>query len=385
MLAAAPVLSRFDEMRAREYARLDRGGHVYLDYTGGGLHADSQVCEHMELLRTGVFGNPHSTNPTSMAATSLLERVRACVLDYFNAPPAEYVVVFTQNATSALKLVGESYPFCGGRFLLTYDNHNSVNGIREFARRSRAAIRYLPIAPPELRVDEERLHEELACASPGANNLFAFPAQSNFSGVQHPLEWIDLARAGGWDVLVDCAAFVPTNRLDLERWRPDYVALSFYKMFGYPTGLGCLLARREALSKLRRPWFAGGTVWGVSVTSDFHFLLEGGEAFEDGTVNYLDIPAIELGLRHISVRRRRGPRLRRRQPLHDVRGVPRRQQRVRVGAIHLLTMRGSRARTPCSSSTRPAAPKSPRRRWRSPSCRDRSRLSRIPSSWLPDC
>ena len=25
--------------------------------------------------------------------------------------------------------------------------------------------------------------------------------------------------------------------------------MSFYKMFGYPTGLGCLLARREALAK----------------------------------------------------------------------------------------------------------------------------------------
>ena len=33
------------------------------------------------------------------------------------------------------KLVGEAYPFCAGdRFLLTFDNHNSVNGIREFAR-----------------------------------------------------------------------------------------------------------------------------------------------------------------------------------------------------------------------------------------------------------
>ena len=30
---------------------------------------------------------------------------------------------------------GEAYPLHGGdRFLLTFDNHNSVNGIREFAR-----------------------------------------------------------------------------------------------------------------------------------------------------------------------------------------------------------------------------------------------------------
>ena len=81
----------------------------------------------------------------------------------------------------------------------------------------------------------------------GAHSLFAYPAQSNFTGVQHPLEWIAQAQARGWDVLLDAAAFAPTNRLDLGRWQPDFVAISFYKIFGYPTGIGCLLARKAAL------------------------------------------------------------------------------------------------------------------------------------------
>jgi molybdenum cofactor sulfurtransferase len=54
-----------DALRATEYHRLDELGHVYLDYTGGGLYADSQLREHMALLSSGVFGNPHSSNPTS--------------------------------------------------------------------------------------------------------------------------------------------------------------------------------------------------------------------------------------------------------------------------------------------------------------------------------
>ena len=61
-------------------------------------------------------------------------------------------------------------------------------------------------------------------------------------------------------MLLDAAAFVPTNRLDLRLAAPDFVAISFYKMFGYPTGVGCLLIRHDALATLRRPWFAGGTV-----------------------------------------------------------------------------------------------------------------------------
>ena len=147
-----------DELRRSDFARLDAGGHVYLDYTGAGLYADSQLEEHFELLRRSVFGNPHSLNPTSAAMTALVEQARAAVLAFFRASPEEYVAIFTPNATGALRLVGEAYPFRpGDRFLLTFDNHNSVNGIREFARARGAETTYVPSEPPDLRVDERLL------------------------------------------------------------------------------------------------------------------------------------------------------------------------------------------------------------------------------------
>ena len=46
-------------LRAREYARLDARGHTYLDYTAGGLYAESQVREH----EIGGFSSP-STSTT---------------------------------------------------------------------------------------------------------------------------------------------------------------------------------------------------------------------------------------------------------------------------------------------------------------------------------
>jgi len=289
-----------DDLRRREYARLDRLGHAYLDYTGGGLYAERQVREHQHMLLDNVFGNPHSINPTSTLATELVEKARCYVLEFFNAPAKEYLVIFTPNASGALKLIGESYPFSpGSQLLLTFDNHNSVNGIREYARVRGARHTYLAMSAPDLRMDESQLISHLEDADPNENNLFAFPAQSNFSGVQHSLEWVAEAQKRGWDVIADCAAFVATNRLDLSRWRPDFVPLSFYKMFGYPTGLGCLLARKSALEKLRRPWFAGGAVFAASVRGDAYYLAADEAGFEDGTVNYLDIPAVEIGLRHL--------------------------------------------------------------------------------------
>jgi len=291
---------KLDELRATDYARLDQQGHVYLDYTGGGLYAQSQLQQHMALLSDNVFGNPHSTNLTSMAMTRLVEQARDYVLKYFNASPDEYLVIFTPNATGALKLIGESYPFGeGDRYLLTFDNHNSVNGIREFARARQATVTYMPVTLPDLRVDEEALASQFDTARPGGANLFAYPAQSNFSGVQHPLEWIAQAQAKGWDVLLDAAAFTPTNRLDLSQWHPDFVAMSFYKIFGYPTGVGCLIARKAAARKLRRPWYSGGTITFASVLAFDYYLTPGSASFEDGTVNYLSLPAVEIGLRFI--------------------------------------------------------------------------------------
>jgi selenocysteine lyase/cysteine desulfurase len=279
---------------------LDRNEQIYLDFTGGGLYGESQVRRHAELLLHQVLGNPHSSNPTASATSVYAEQCRCKVLEFFNASHDEYEVVFTANASHALKLIGEAYPFQpADQFLLTFDNHNSVNGIREFDRARGARTTYIPILPPEMRVDPASLGHYFEQARVGSHNLFAFPAQSNFSGVQHPLEWIEQAQNLGWDVLLDAAAFVPTNRLDLSRWHPDYVALSFYKMFGYPTGVGALISRRAALAKLHRPWFSGGTISVASVQTDRYTPAAGAPAFEDGTINYLCIPAVELGLRFI--------------------------------------------------------------------------------------
>ncbi|MCW2945486.1 MAG: hypothetical protein JWR24_2203 [Actinoallomurus sp.] len=292
---------RIDELRATDYAYLDAGAHIYLDYGGAGLPADGQISAHAVRLRGSCFGNPHSANPTSEMATGLVERTRAKVLAFFNASPEEYAVIFTANATGACRLVGESYRFDReSRLVLTLDNHNSVNGIREFARGHGADIEYVPVHGPELRAGEDDVRVALS----GGRGLFAFPAQSNFTGVQHPLSWIDVAHENGYDVLLDAAAYVPTNRLDLSAAHPDFVPVSWYKVFGYPTGVGCLIARREALARLRRPWFAGGTIQAASAQGGWYVLADDETAFEDGTLNFLAIPDVAIGIdwvEHIGV------------------------------------------------------------------------------------
>jgi selenocysteine lyase/cysteine desulfurase len=294
----------FARLRAEEYGYLDRKGHIYLDHTGAGLPAESQLAAHAGRITSDCYGNPHSENPTAAASDRLVAETRAAVLRHLNADPEEYAAVFTANASGACRVVGEAYRFGrGSRLVLPLDNHNSVNGLREFARAKGARTVHVPFAGPDLRISEEALLQALGSRTlrrPGSRRgLLAYPAQSNFTGVQHPLEWIEAAQGLGYDVLLDAAAYLPSNQLDLGRVHPDFVTVSWYKVFGYPTGIGCLVARREALARLRRPWFSGGTIQVVSAQGEWHRMTDDETAFEDGTLNFLSIPDVATGLAHV--------------------------------------------------------------------------------------
>ncbi|GJD04262.1 aminotransferase class-V [Colletotrichum higginsianum] len=196
--------ARLDDLRATDYGYLDKQDHLYLDFTGAGLAAQSQLRAHESRLERTLLGNPHSENPTSRSATHLVEDARARILAHLGASPDEYTAVFTPNATGAARLVAEAYPWTRrSRLVLTADNHNSVNGLRDW-----------------------------------------------------------------------------------------------YKLFGYPTGVGCLVVRRDALARLAgsRPWFSGGTIAAASVGVPWHVMAPDEAAFEDGTVNFLSIPDVRFGL-----------------------------------------------------------------------------------------
>ena len=136
---------------------------------------------------------------------------------------------------------------------------------------------------------------------PAAPHLFAYPAQSNFSGVQHPLDWIE---RGTRARLATCCSTRrrscrPTGSTS-ARWQPDFVTHVVLQDVRLPDrASGALVARRDALAELRRPWFAGGTIGLASVAEPRHTWAPGEAGFEDGTIDYLGIPAVTIGLRHL--------------------------------------------------------------------------------------
>lgn len=293
-----------DTLRRTDFTRLKSTGETYADYMGGAIYPESLIRVHTDFLHRSVLGNTHSVSNSSKLSLNCADEARAAVLSFFRAP-SEYTVVFTTNATGALKLVGESFPFSGGStYVLSADSHNSVHGIREFATARGSRICYIPCLPHG-GIDPALAKNILLRNRPRykdlSPSLFALTGQSNITNSKSSLSLIEYASSLGYNTILDAAALAPTSVVSLEDTPVDAMAVSFYKMFGFPTGVGALVVKKSFLAQLKRPWFAGGTVDVVQVPGTVVTRSPSPhEQFEDGTINYLTLPAVTDGLRFLS-------------------------------------------------------------------------------------
>ncbi|ESR35450.1 hypothetical protein CICLE_v10004324mg [Citrus x clementina] len=321
-----------DQIRATEFKRLENGT-VYLDHAGATLYSELQMEAIFRDFTTNVYGNPHSQSDISSATCDIVRAAREQVLDYFNASMKDYKCIFTSGATAALKLVGEAFPWSHqSSYMYTMENHNSVLGIREYALSQGAAAFAIDV---EEAVDNDGLSESLVTSTKisllpiqrrkgasfperdpagDAYNLFAFPSECNFSGSRFNLDLINIMKKnperileispfskGRWMVLIDAAKGCVTQPPDLSKYPVDFVVMSFYKIFGYPTGLGALIMRNDAAKLLKNTYFSGGTVAASIADIDFVKRRQGvEELFEDGTASFLSIASIRHGFNLIN-------------------------------------------------------------------------------------
>ncbi|XP_072109632.1 molybdenum cofactor sulfurase isoform X1 [Mobula birostris] len=299
-------------VRAQEFGRL--AGVTYLDHGGTTLYLHSQIHHFYQDLAENIYGNPHSGNTASKLTRHTIDRVRYRILQLFNTSPEEYTVIFTSGCTAALKLVAENFQWtCAehgearSQFCYLTDNHTSVVGMRGLSVPAGATT--LPINLDEIHDNKDILHEKISMAQEEnchIHHLFCYPAQSNFSGTKYPLSWIRDIKSkrlypfsripGTWNVLVDAASFVCTSPLDLSLYQADFIPISFYKIFGFPTGLGALLVKNECEHMLGKKYFGGGTAASYLSTEDFYVPKQSfSDRFEDGTVSFLDIIAVNHG------------------------------------------------------------------------------------------
>ncbi|KAE8260354.1 hypothetical protein A4X13_0g390 [Tilletia indica] len=294
-------------------------------------------------LSTNMYSNPHSGAPAARRTAQSIETVRKAVLkDIFDVDANSgegWDLVFTSGATASLKLVAESFDWYGpksattkrsaGTFVYLNQSHTSLSGLRSLASGQEATIKALD---EDSLVDWiERQHSGEVVS--GGNSLLALPLQCNATGRRY----IDFVKNLGRTrrtssapgaprtfVLLDASSFLssssrwPSERIPLTGSQsldgPDFIAFSFYKIFGYPTGLGGLLVRRDvdvhaALGAKR--YFGGGTL-ALSLTHRDSKMSRSGKGkerekdlpslipsraltrrLEDGTLNFYGILAVQ--------------------------------------------------------------------------------------------
>lgn len=131
--------------------------------------------------------------------------------------------------------------------------------------------------------------------------LAFFTGQSNITGAKVDPAWMSLARQNGWDIGLDASALAPSTRISLRQQPVDFLVISVYKIIGYPTGVGALVvSKRARQTLLQRTTFAGGTVSAVKPHDNQFILRDSHAAYEDGTINYLSLPAVAWGLEWVA-------------------------------------------------------------------------------------
>jgi selenocysteine lyase/cysteine desulfurase len=220
-----------------------------------------------------------------------------------------YEVVFTSGTTDAMRIIAERFPWnlshrSAGKvttsplFVYAQNSHTSVVGMREVALQQNqsaqivcqpidqlieAILRYQTHSSLEDYFYKSSVHSNSGGGTRNdgicnecrncVNHLLVVPMECNFGGdrpnVKVALEKLHdmnvstkefiLCRVckrkhhQRWYTMLDIAKAASTSPVDLCQMNPDFACVSFYKLFGEPTGLGCLFVKRTAIDVLFPP------------------------------------------------------------------------------------------------------------------------------------
>ena len=291
-------------------------GKTYLDHAGSTIYARSLIEDFSRKMISNLYGNPHSTSDPSQLSGHMVNSIREKTLAFFKADAEHFDLVFTANATAAIKLVGECFRDLASAspmsstFWYGYhkDAHTSVVGIREMTKGNHHCFTSDDDVEKWLNNFQNTAIAPSSSTIPG---LFCFPGQSNMTGRRLPLSWIRKLRHSNVPShqntysLLDAAALATTTQLDFSDpdSAPDFTAVSFYKIFGFPD-LGALIVRKESGHILGwRKYFGGGTVNSLTVLHEASVQRKDAtlhDALEDGTLPFHNIIALGCAIDVVS-------------------------------------------------------------------------------------
>lgn len=284
--AGAALPSKFQWEQIAKQQR----GNIILGNPHSTGPAAARTIELMERGKTRILDHFHA-HPGPLAG-NIMTNMNNDEEEMEHCHPG-YEIVFTSGATHALQIVAEHFPWHPVASVLVYPQnaHTSVIGMR--ANAPTFLCKPMEDLIQDIRTcsgddDDDSTVQDAASSSSSsqqqsldslwrrnnetdekdgtmgddARNLLVLPVECNFAGnrmsdVASVVKQFRRATRrdkennhhhdNHWHILLDLAKAASTSPVNLRAWDPDFACVSFYKLFGEPTGLGCLFVKRTVI------------------------------------------------------------------------------------------------------------------------------------------
>ena len=252
------------------------------------------VIDAMDKYYTEMSVNSHRGDyDLSFVVDEEIRKSRETVAKFVNCDFKE--VVFTSGDTQSLNLVAYAY---GLQFLkegdeIVVSEAEHASNLLPWFRVSqflKAKIVYIPL-DEEGKVTEENLLKVMS----NRTKVVSLAHVTNVMGFKINIQKIArICHRYGAILVVDGAQSVPHFETDFKGWDIDFLTFSGHKMCG-PTGVGCLIGKKELLDKMD-PFFVGGGMNETFTKPNNLVPFEAPVKFEAGTLNIAGIIGLKAAI-----------------------------------------------------------------------------------------
>ncbi|KAF8880229.1 pyridoxal phosphate-dependent transferase [Gymnopilus junonius] len=275
---------------ARSHFPALASGFIFGDNAGGSQTSIETITRITDYLsNTNVqLGATYSVSAESTQRVYVDGPTEAAKL--FNAQSPDEIV-FGPSSTANLENLARGLDGDvseGDEFIITGEHEANTGPWKKLAARTGASIKYwTPTATNPENPYSVKLHvEDLLPLVSERTRIVAFTACSNILGSIVPVKEVvkavrEEAKAKGAkkvEISVDCVAYAPHRRIDVQDWDVDYCVFSFYIVYG--AHISALYVRQNALVNSVTPIIHHFLASNPTIASTSYKLQPGGPGYE---------------------------------------------------------------------------------------------------------
>jgi len=165
---------------------------------------------------------------------------------------SEEEIIITRNATEALNIAIQGYPFKQGDEVLLnqLDYFSMIEAFRMLEKRGELKVNAFDI--PLLPQGDDEIVEQYRKQITERTRVILLTHVSNINGLIIPVAKIAaMAKARGIDTITDSAHALGQIKFSLPQLGSDFVGLNLHKWIGNPVGAGVLYIKKERIKEMK--------------------------------------------------------------------------------------------------------------------------------------